>query len=155
MDSRPSSPVESEYAEMEPHELWGEHKRPLEFMLHYSELFGGHLGDWEVTSMDELDRCFRMVRENKDRVSFSELETMVRSARTRQLFEHFTRDSLELIPRIMELLRFYCEENWVIQYCLDRVCCDVLTQPLTVFRSLLWTSLFSTLNKCYACWSYK
>ncbi|KEP54194.1 hypothetical protein V565_020770 [Rhizoctonia solani 123E] len=130
MDSRSSSPVESEYPEMEPHELWGEHKRPSDFVLHYVKLFGEHQGDWEPKSMDELDRCFRMVRENKDKVSVSELETMVRSARTWQLFDHFARDSLGLIPHLMELLRFYCEENWLFDRYYGLLCFQLLTSVM-------------------------
>ncbi|CAE6432616.1 unnamed protein product [Rhizoctonia solani] len=130
MDSRASSPTESAGSDLEPHELWGEHKRPYLFMMHYMKLFGGHEGDWEPGSTEELDRCISMVRNNKARVSVSELETILRSARTWRLFEHFTCDSLDLIPHFMELLRSYCEENWIFDRYYGFLCFQLLTNVM-------------------------
>ncbi|CAE6471950.1 unnamed protein product [Rhizoctonia solani] len=127
MDSRCPSPVELDDSDLEPHELWGKHRRPFEFLMEYKKLFSEHIGVWEPKGIEELDRCIRMLRENKDKVSVSELETMVRSALTWQLFEHFTRDSLDLIPHFMELLRSYCEENWLFDRYYGFLCFQLLT----------------------------
>ncbi|KAG8726380.1 hypothetical protein FRC11_000254, partial [Ceratobasidium sp. 423] len=130
MDSRAPSPTGSVYDDLEPHELWGEHKRPYLFVLHYVELFDRHEGDWEPKSTEELDRCISMVRDNKAQVSVSELETMLQSARTWQLFEHFTCDSLDLIPHFMELLKSYCEENWIFERYYGFLCFQLLTNVM-------------------------
>ncbi|CAE7064649.1 unnamed protein product [Rhizoctonia solani] len=124
MELHPPSPAECGCADAKPH------KCLVEFVLHYVGLFGLHKGNWEPESVEELERCFRMVRENKDQVTVSELETMMRSARTWQLFEHFSRDSLDLIPNLMQLLKAHCKDNWLFHHYYGLLCFQLLTNVM-------------------------
>ncbi|CAE6387208.1 unnamed protein product [Rhizoctonia solani] len=116
MDPFDSSSVEStsDFIPDEPGPDFSSH--PVGYLVHYMRLFYQHQGDWEPKSAEELNQCLFLVRNYKDRVSVSELETILRSARTWQLFEHFTHNSFNLITHFMELLKLHCESYLLFRY---------------------------------------
>ncbi|CAE6376733.1 unnamed protein product, partial [Rhizoctonia solani] len=126
MDLTLSSTAFSSYPS---HEIWGMNSLTAKNILSFTKLMfydsDSIQADCEAPSPEEIKRCLRMIRYSKSEATISELETLVQSARTWQLFEFLIRRE-QVIPHLIQLLRSHTTINLILAYRYGLMCIQLL-----------------------------
>ncbi|CUA68251.1 Peroxide stress-activated histidine kinase mak2 [Rhizoctonia solani] len=111
------------------HEIWGMNSLTAKNILSFTKLMfydsDSIQADCEAPSPEEIKRCLRMIRYSKSEATISELETLVQSARTWQLFEFLIRRE-QVIPHLIQLLRSHTTINLILAYRYGLMCIQLL-----------------------------